>query len=443
MNRKTLVTLVLFVALLAIVYFMQSRPEKGQRTGERPRPLQSVKADAIQKVSITSKGITVELARAGKDGWKLVKPVLYPADKYATDTMIEKLEKLETGDLVTENKARLPEYEVDEKAGVRVVASDGAKPLLDFTLGKTIDDFTMLRPAGKDQVYQAVGALRFVFDREVKNWRKRAIIELKQEEIRKLEVTLGDATTLLARADEKAPWKVERAPADSPIEKLDESIVTNLLSTFYSLSAFDFADGIAPEKSGLDKPTGSVTAHLRSGAPVTLVVGARKDDDTWVQRKGAPQVFVIKKYSVENLLKRPLDFRDKTVLGLKADEVVSLSITRAKDEKESVKLLRKGNDWLAGNGKPLPDPSKVKAAVDALATLKAEGFASASAEDLGMDSPEWTLEIGMKDRTRHTLSVGSKEKDGLYGLSRKGAPDLFVFRKHALDRFLLDPKSYK
>jgi hypothetical protein len=443
MNQKTLVALILFAALLATVYFMQTRPEKGQRTGERVRPLPAIKADAIKKVALTSKGVTVELERSGQE-WKLTRPVAYPADKYATDTLAEKLEKLELGDLVTENKARLADYEVDEKNGIRVVASDGAKPLLDFTLGKTIDDFTMLRPTGKDQVYQAVGALRFVFDREVKNWRKRAIIEVKQEEVRKLEVSSGGATTILSRADEKAPWKVEKVEGGAAIEKLDESTVSTLLSAFYSLSAFDFADGITPEKSGLDKPTASVTAHLKSGPPVTLLIGARREDDTWVQKKGEPQVFVIKKYSVENLVRRPIDFRDKTVLSLKADEIVGLAFEHRKEkEKEAVKLTLKGKDWLSGSGKPLPDSSKVKGAAEALAALKAEGFASATAEELGMDAPEWTVEIVMKDRGKHSLSVGAKEKDGFYGLALKGQKDLYVLRKHVLDRFLLDPKNYK
>ncbi len=430
MNQKTLVALLLFAALLATVYFMQKRPEKGQRTGEKVRPLPAIKQDAIKQVSITSKGVTVELARTGTE-WSLVKPVAYPADRYATDSMAEKLEKLEFGDLVTENKARLAEYEVDEKSGIRVVARDGAKTLLDFTLGKTIDDFTMLRPAGKDQVYQAVGALRFIFDREVKNWRRRTIIEVKQEEIRKLEVVVGDAKTVVARADEKSPWKVEKVEGGAAIDQLDEATVSNLLSTFYTLSAFDFADGIAPEKSGLDKPTAAITAQLKSGSSVTLLVGGRKEDDTWVQRKGDPQVFVIKKYSVENLVKRPVDFRDKTVLSLKAKE------------KDSVKLTRKGNDWLSGSGKPLPDQAKLKGLCDALATLKAEGFASATAEELGMDAPEWTLEIQMKDRTKHVLSIGSKEKESFYGLARKGVADLFIVRKHVVDRLVVDPKNYK
>jgi hypothetical protein len=150
---------------------------------------------------------------------------------------------------------------------------------------------------------------------------------------------------------------------------------------------------------------------------------------------------VVKKYTIENLAKRPIDFRDKTVLSFKAEDAVSLTIDRKKD-KESVALAKKGNDWL-GNGKKVKDPGKIKTALEALATLKAEGFAAASAKELGLDKPDWTVEVQLKDRTRHLLSVGSVEKDGFLGLSRRGVSYLFSFRKYSLDRFLLDPKSFK
>jgi hypothetical protein len=441
MNRKTITALLVFVLLLGLVYFLQHRPEKGERRGERPKPLPRITVSAAKQISITSKGTTVVLVRGDKDTWTLTKPVGYPADKYAVDSMTEKLGKLEFGDLVTELKGKHPEYEVDDKSGVHVTASDGQKTVADFYLGKVIDDFTMLRPAGKDQVYQAVGSLRFVFDREVKNWRKRTIVELKQEEVRGLEVAAFDQNIALTRADEKSPWKVKSTSEKGELGALDEATVRNLLSSFCGLSAFDFADGVTPEKSGLDKPTAKITAISKDGAPTTLVVGGKKDDDYWVRRQDAPQIFVLKKYNLENLLKRPIDFRDKTVLSFKAADVVTLSVDQKKD-KQLMRLTPKGAEWLV-DGKPVKDAGKIKTALDALAALKADGFGAHSAADYGLDKPDWVVEIQLKDRTKHVLTIGSVEKDGVFGLTRKGATEIFTLRKYTLDRFLLDPKNYK
>jgi len=438
MQRKTVTALVVFLMLLGGVYWLLKTPEKGQRVGERPRPFASMPKGSVRQVTLTSKGVTVTLAKSA-GGWRVSKPVDYAADPYAADATVEKLEKLEFGDLVTEQKSRHAEYEVDDKHGIHVVAEGGGKVLADFYLGKVVDDFTMLRPAAKDQVYQTVGALRFVFDRELKNWRRRTIIEFKQEDARKLEVQSGEARVVLARADEKAPWKVESST--TPIEKLDEAAVSNLLSTLYALSAFDFADGLPLDKAGLDKPSARITATLKSGPPITLLVGGHKDDDTWVQRQGVPQIFVVKKHSLENLLKRPVDLRDKTIWTFKADEVTALTLDKKKD-KESVKLTLKGSDWLA-DGKKAKDPGRIKTALEALGSLKAEGFARDSAKDLGLDKPDWVVEVQLKGKGKQQLTIGSVEKEGVFGVVRKGADDLYTLRKWSLDRFLLEPKSLK
>lgn len=439
MNRKTITTLLIFVALLIVVIYMQYRPEKGERQGERPRPMAKIDTDKIQKIMVTARGATVVLTRKDKDSWKLTQPVDYPADKQAVDSTIEKLRNLEFGDLVSELADKHGEYEVNDQKGVRVVLSDGAKNMADFYLGKEIDSFTMLRLNGNNQIFQAVGSLRPMFDREIKGWRNRNIINFKSEEARKLEITTKEGAISLTRPDEKTAWKVERS--SSPIDRLDESTVSNVISSLSSLSAADFADDMKLDQAGLDQPSATLSVSLKAGEPITLLIGNHKNDDFWVQRKGASQVLVIKKFTAENLQKRPIDFRDKTIFSFKPEDVVSLTIDKKKD-KETAKLTLKGTDWLI-EGAPVKDASKVKSAIAAFASLKADGFASANAQELGLDKPGWTVEIQLKDRTRHQLSVGSVEKDGTLGVTRKGNPDIFSLRKYNVDRFLLEPKSLK
>ncbi len=438
MNKKTLIALVLFAGLLGAVIFLQSRPEQGERVGERPRPIPSLKGTKIDKLSITAKGKTVVMKKE-KDAWSLIQPVAYPADKYSADTVVEKLQGLEFGDLVTERKDRHAEYDLSGEKSIHVVAEAGGKKVADVYLGKVMEDFTMFRLASKDDVWQAVGALRHAFDREVSNWRDRSVINFKQEEARKISVTTAAGTIKLSRKDEKATWKVDDSPLK--IDQLDTATVDGLLSSLYSLSAHSFADKLTAQKAGVDQPRATITATTKDGKEHTLLVGANDKENSWVQRKGAEQIFVLQKHTVDTLVKRPIDFRNKSVLSFKADDVVSLRLDNRK-EKTAVTLKRKGSDWL-GDGKKVSDTTKIKAAVEALASLNAEGFAWQDRAALGLDAPEWILEIALKDRTRHTLRVGSVEKDGMVGLARDGVPDLFTARKYSLETFLLDPKNFK
>jgi len=443
MNRKTLGALLVFLVLLGIVYYLQTRPDKGERRGERPRPVPRLTQKQIKKVAITAKGTTVALERAaGPAGWRVTKPVSDDADSNAAKTMVEKLVALEFSDLVTERKDRHSEHGVDDK-GVHVVVSDGKKDVADFYLGKVIDGFTMVRAAGSNQVFQCVGTLSYVFDREAKNWRDRTVVELKQQEIRKLEVTTtglpGAGSIVLARPDEKSDWKVESSSV--PVDRLEKSAVGGLLSGVGNLTAFDFADKIDVKDSGLDAPSLTVTAHTKGGKQVVLLVGNHKGDDYWVQRKGDPQVFVVKKYAVDNLLRRPIDFRDRAVISFKPEEVSALTINKLQD-KNKVKLVRRGEDWL-GDGKKIEDTSKIKTALATLSTLRAEGFGRYGRAEMGLETPDWQVEVLLKGNARHELSVGSVEKDGFYAVQADGKSEIFTFRKYTLDRFLLDPKAYK
>ncbi len=443
MNRNTLIALVVFLALAAAGYFVIKQPKKGERQGAKAVILAKMQAKKIAKLSVTHKGKTVVLERHGKDQWKVTSPVSYAADKYAADTAVEKLEKLEFGDLITKQKTKHAEYEVTDKAGIRVVASDGKATLADFYFGKTLNDHTMFRLKGKDEIYQVVGSQRFAFEREMKNWRKREIVEFKQEQARKLEVTGGAGAITLSRKDEKASWKVDASA--TPIKTLDDSAVSDVLRVLSSLSAFKFADKKKPAEVGLGTPVNTLKVTLADKKTHTLLVGATRGDETWVQAGGKPQVFVVQKHSAKDLLKRPIDFRDKTVLTFKVDAIVSLTVTRKAKDKEAatVALERKGQEWHAG-GKKVKDEQKIKDAVKELSSLKAEGFARNTPAELGLDKPQCTVQLKLKDGTDHLITVGSVEQGAAYGLTSKAkAADIFTFQKYSIDRFCLDPKDYK
>ncbi len=445
MNKKTPIALVVFIVLLGTTLYILSRPEKGERQGERPRPMPKISAKQLERIIITAKGTTVELERDEVDleKWKVISPIRYPADKYATDAIQERLAELEFGDLITEQKAKQAEYEVDDKAGVRVkVYTDKAaeNPTGDFYLGKVMENFTLFRVAGKDEVYQAVGSLRTHFDRELKNWRERKIFDFPADDARKLTVEGEAGGVVLSRPDEKTPWKVDVSPV--AIDQLDTSVITNLVNSLAALLAFDFDDKAKPADVGLVTPKTTIKITLKDNKELKLLIGANKGEDWWVKRDDQDQLFTLKKYNIEPLLLRPVDLRHKAILSFKGQDAVSLTVEKLTEkEPGKVTLVKDGGKWKV-NGKEVADASKVDGAVELLGDLTAEGFARHSAKELGMDTPEWRVTVTLQDRTQHVLTVGSVEKDGFYALSRKGVVDLFLLRKYMMDRFLLDPKEF-
>jgi len=110
MNRKTLFAGAIFVGLVLVAIGLLRSPEKGTRPpGERPRPIPRLKADDFDTLEITKGGVTTVIKKQG-DGYQVVKPIDYLADKDAAKTAFEAIEKMEFNDILSAEKSRYNEF---------------------------------------------------------------------------------------------------------------------------------------------------------------------------------------------------------------------------------------------------------------------------------------------------------------------------------------------
>ena len=62
--------------------------------------------------------------------------------------------------------------------------------------------------------------------------------------------------------------------------------------------------------------------------PHTLWVGAEKGDDLFVATSDSPQVYTVKKFSIEHIARKPIDYRDKTIVKAKQADLQSVDHRR-------------------------------------------------------------------------------------------------------------------
>src|SRR5579863_4052382 len=139
MNRKTLTAVAAFaiLGLLALVALRQ--PEKGETSTDRQRPISKIDPAALDTITVARNGVTSTLKReSGK--YKVTTPVAASADDVAAKTAFDALEKLELGNLVTENKSKQAEFQVDDAKAIHVVAKNekANQTLLDLLVGKAV-----------------------------------------------------------------------------------------------------------------------------------------------------------------------------------------------------------------------------------------------------------------------------------------------------------------
>jgi hypothetical protein len=104
------------------------QPEKGESARDRQRPLEKIDASALDTLVVTRGGATTTIKKDG-DKYKIVSPGTYVADENVAKQAFEAVEKLEFGNIISDQKAKHAEFEVDDAKGIKVVAKKGDQVL--------------------------------------------------------------------------------------------------------------------------------------------------------------------------------------------------------------------------------------------------------------------------------------------------------------------------
>jgi hypothetical protein len=442
MNRKTLIAGLVFAGLILATVLLMRSPEKGTRTPESaPRPIAKLTSDSFDTMEVTKAKTTTVIKKDG-DAYKIVQPISYPADKDAAKLAFEALTKMEFGDVVSDQKARHGEFELGDDS-LRVVLKKGDKPVADLRIGKTNNQMTMTRVEGKDDVWTTSGLFKYQFDKDTNAWRDKTITGFDEKDAAKLQITSkAGAKIVLSKpaAPDAGPapdWQVVESTVK--VEPFDKSVASGVASQLATWKANDFADVAKPEDTGLDAPELTVTVTLRNGKEQTVLVGKKKgEEDFYVKTADNPQVYLVKKYNLDRVNKRPIEFRDKTICNLKGDELTEVAVTHDKD---SFTLSKQGKDWKAT--KPAgftADDSKTSNITNAFSEWKAQGFAEDnSPKATGLAKP--TATIAAKSSVKgHAcqLKIGSETSDkGNYYVQVDNQPDVFTVAKWSVDRIIV------
>jgi hypothetical protein len=300
-----------------------------------------------------------------------------------------------------------------------------------------------VRVEGKDEVWGATGLPRYQFDKDATAWRDKSIVTFDEKDAERIEIeSKAGAKIALSKpapGDGGAPseWKVVESTVK--VEPFDKTVATGLISQMASWKANDFADSAKPEESGLDSPELKVTVSLKGGRHLTALVGKKKgDDDTYVKMADQPQVFLVKKYNLERIDKRPIEFRDKTFCSLTADEINEVAVTRDKD---SFTIAKSDKDWkLVKPAGVTLDQSKMGTITSTFAGWKAQGFAlDNSPQTTGLAKPSATITAKSNVKGHGcTLKVGGETSDkNSYYVTANGQPDVYVVPKWSVEHVLV------
>ena len=204
------------------------------------------------------------------------------------------------------------------------------------------------------------------------------------------------AATGGAAAPAKPTWRLTAPLAD----RADPSAVDRLLSSLTALEKERTLENVKPADSGLDSPRGKVSVTTAKGTR-TLEIGADvpASNDLLVSLDGSPAVYVTSRSFVEQLQKKPDEWRSKEIFTADRDRIAQVTLTSADRPNEPVVLAKRdGRFYLDKPLSDLADSEKVDRLLTSFTNLKAtkfvggEGQAPPAPADLGLDPPKAHIE---------------------------------------------------
>ena len=375
MKRATIIVVGVFVLLLVV--FLATR-EREVSVGVRKLELPQIEKDKVIALEISG-AKSASLKKEGA-GWTVADPAKpeqkHPADEAQVNSVLDALKELKAQDLISEKAT-----------------------------------------------YVAQGRFQWLVRKDASGWRKRAILNLKPDEISELSVHPrgGDPYVIQAKT-EGGGWILKEGTPLPPGFRFDSSAAQGSVQQFASIRAQDFLDAPASDESlGLSGDHTILEARLKDGKKLVLHLGNEYEGKD-VQTKGAvaarmegdPQVYLVPKYSATNLSRKASELRDLTLLSF--DPQKATKVTIQSPGKKTV-VLKEGDSWRIVEPKKLPagfefDPGQVQSHLQMLKALRASRVVETAANpaQTGLSRSTTMVDIAVEGGATQSLRFGKELK---------------------------------
>jgi hypothetical protein len=413
MNSKTTGTwFVIAAALFALIFFFQRH--WNAPTGIPVNILAGLQPSAVTSVQIIPAGALEIRADRMNGNWLLSKPMVYPAQAAAIETLLDALQKLAPTTRIGAGELQ-ERHDADEDFGFEppqislvITAGDHSRHLL--VGNKTAPgDQLFLRVVGLDGAFVAdAGWLKFI-PRSVNDWRDTSLVDASESDFDAIVLTNGAKTIELHRDATNRLWRMTR-----PLQtRANSERITDALQHLQTARVAQFIT---------DDPNVDLTAFGLQPADLDLWLGHGTNFITGIHLGKSPtndSTLIYAKREAWNAIvtttKEPFslwhgsvnDFRDPHLLELTAP--VNEIEARGTNGADNFTLQRQGtNNWKIVGEKFPADAENVQAFIQTLAQLRVAQFVEdvASATDFqtnGLATP--TRQITLLSTAGDTNSV--------------------------------------
>lgn len=295
-------------------------------------------------------------------------------------------------------------------------------------------------------LFAIVGGYAFIVGRYSVTLPKPKLIDVKQDDIAKIELKYSDRDIVLEREKGK-PWRLVKPVGTDADQAQANNLARAIAEGVLVRTVDDKPADLAP--FGLKPPTTTVTVTTFDKKTLPSIEVGKSTPigfNTYVRLANSPAVLLTEGAFSAGMNKTVNDLRVRDLMAFKLDDVQKLIIAR--DNGQAVEIDRDGDNWKIVKPAPYPaDDTAVRMALSTLVNAKATDFvadAPANVNQYGLEKPHLTATVVLKNGEQQSMLFGFKQsgegKSGIYVRRGERAPVYAVaeYVMSSLDKSPLD-----
>ena len=432
--RGTALMAAVFLGLVLYYFFVDLPAEQKEKTEqEQAEKLIPLEAEKVVEFSLTGKGEHIALKREALHNWKLTLPFSASGDSTEAEAFISEIAGLKKTRTVEEHPKDLSIYGLSSPfLKIHFKFENKKEETLLIGNESPLGGHLYFKRGSQSAVMMAASS-QSGFEKSIYSFRDKTLLNFNTSSIQHIQILREKNPLELKKTGEV--WRISgdiRAQGD-------KDAIMNFLQAIQFSQVTEFVDE-APESMepyGLNPPKLKLVLDFDDGSQ-TLSLGNLKEGKGYFGRiNDSKNIILVGTRLFEVLSQKTVDFLDKTLFEFEEKEILQLSL---QSKSETIRVIRDKNDsWnIQSPIKTAADLSTVNSLLFDLKEAQITKYIKISMdtpESFGLDNPQKSFSLKIKNSKNWTLQLGNQSADGQQIFAQwTGQQTVFSISKEVVDK---------
>lgn len=423
-----------FLGLVLYYFFVDLPAEQKEKTEqEQAEKLIPLEAEKVVEFSLTGKGEHIALKREALHNWKLTLPFSASGDSTEAEAFISEIASLKKTRTVEEHPKDLSIYGLSSPfLKIHFKFENKKEETLLIGNESPLGGHLYFKRGSQSAVMMAASS-QSSFEKSIYSFRDKTLLNFNTSSIQHIQILREKNPLELKKTGEV--WRISgdiRAQGD-------KDAIMNFLQAIQFSRVTEFVDE-APESMepyGLNPPKLKLVLDFDDGSQ-TLSLGNLKEGKGYFGRiNDSKNIILVGTRLFEVLSQKTVDFLDKTLFEFEEKEILQLSL---QSKSETIRVIRDKNDsWnIQSPIKTAADLSTVNSLLFDLKEAQITKYIKISMdtpESFGLDNPQKSFSLKIKNSKNWTLQLGNQSADGQQIFAQwTGQQTVFSISKEVVDK---------